>query len=116
MITSAVMESQDSIREMEDDLDVPMKVEEPQPQKISLLGAAQLDMKALLADTAKQSQNIITEDGDVDYEIEIKFDSYETKIIDLSVMCETDADSLNTHLAEVPKSTLLSIDRSRLDE
>ena len=31
-----------------------------------------------------------------------------TKVIDLRVMMETDADCLNTYLSEVPKSTQLS--------
>jgi len=41
----------------------------------------------------------------------IRWENYTTRTIDLRVMCETDLDSFNTYLCEVPKSTQLSIIR-----
>ena len=48
----------------------------------------------------------------LDYKCHISWEHFITRTIDLSVLCESDADCYNTHLAEVPKSTQLSINRS----
>ena len=45
----------------------------------------------------------------------ILWQNLETKVIDLHVMMDTDEDSFNTFLCEVPKSTQLSIQGARFD-